>query len=158
MKISQKLTDAFNTYAGKIVNASEFDVLMSTELEQRLTEKQQVRAWTVMTGKTSKKKGQKLEEIMNTPEAKAEVAAATADGTSGEYEASQPVQFGFGDEYFDVNVLRYMLENPRTKDCAPAYPKDIEKKACDALATVLEKAHDYRDDVKQGKITLVLKP
>lgn len=154
MALSQKLTDAFNKNAGKIIKTSEWNARMEVELRSTLSQKQYTQMEKALTSKRNAIKTQKLGETMEKEKIQEELVAASQDGTIGFYNDNAS---DLHEEYFNVNALRFSFENQETKDLMIRYPKTIEKKILEASAIVIEEVHDYRDDVKAGTLTLTPK-
>lgn len=150
MIIPQKLTDAFNKYAGKIVSENEWNAIMAAEMEELLTPKQMEKVMEIIQKPSSRTKTEAINELLERKDIQDAIAQITEDKTSGQYEAD-------GVEYLDVNKVRFLMENEHLAPFLIQYPDRIMAKINTAITTTLEKTHDYREDIKAGKLTLTPK-
>lgn len=155
MVISQKLGDTFNDCAGKIIKDEEYKSLFKKEMGS-LTLREMYALDKFFESSEIKKRITKLHMLYEVLEFQNKLAAAIGDESSdGRYaDVNEAGQQG-EERYFNVNFLRFLLTNEETRKLVSNLPDSLDKKIEEIAASVIRKAHDYRDDVRQGKLKLI---
>lgn len=144
MALSQKLTDAFNQHAGKIVSAPEFALEFLIALDRAMTPSDRKACLDEHVALN-----EAVREEFNKKEVYDELPLVMADRSHGIYRSSEMIEALGSKSFWAVDLQKFLLDKAASKTTNPMNSK-IENAYIEAIA----KTHDYRADVKAGKLTL----
>jgi hypothetical protein len=143
---TQKLQDAFNACAGKIVNADELMKISMAEYASKLSPKE-LEVVNTLKAATEADVQIKTMSIILDDVKREKLIAAVGDGTVGMYAGDD------GQVYVNANFVKFMEEALRDI-VKPHMSPDLARKLDNADAEALLKARDYKDKAA----TLRLRP